>query len=110
MVVQRFKAVVGTILAMQMPLPISAFERLAHIRSASDIHAVLRRMHCTYWTNLECADTEDAELVKECEVFASEHLLHWLETLSWVGKLDIAHRALRSVQKLLVMYSLLWDG
>jgi hypothetical protein len=43
------------------------------------------------------------DLVKEYETFANEHLLHWLETLSWIGKLDIAHRALHSVRKLLVM-------
>ena len=52
--------------------------------------------------HVEGADTEDTDLVKECETFASEHLLHWLETLSWVSKLDIAHRALHSVPKLLV--------
>ena len=62
------------------------------------------RYACTYWINhVEGADTEDADLVKECEAFVNDHLLHWLETLSWVGKLDIAHRALRSVQTLLVM-------
>ena len=48
------------------------------------------------------ADTEDMDLVKEWKTFAREHLLHWLETLSWLGKLDIAHRALRNVQMLLV--------
>jgi hypothetical protein len=197
-VIQRFKAVIGTILAMQMPLPISALQHLAHPQSASDIHAVLRRMQsvimvnkdtpqiyhkslfdflttpdhctedllvdlrvhhtriatrcfqimnkhlkrnildlgdparfmdnaegpaaqgisgdqfhekipaelgyaCTYWMNhVEGADTKDKDLVKECETFAGQHLLHWLEALSWVGKLDIAHRTLRSVQKLLV--------
>jgi hypothetical protein len=206
MVVQRFKAVVGTILAIQMPLPISALEHLAHPWSTSDIHAVLARLqsvimlkkdtpeiyhksffdflttsdHCTedlfidlrvhhtriatqcfqimnkklkrnildlegparfmdnvkglaaqeisedqlrgkiraelryacvYWINhLEGANTEDAVLVKECEAFAIDHLLHWLEALSWVGKLDIAHRALLSVQKLMVMWPQLRGG
>ena len=43
-VIHRFKAVIGTILAIQMPLPISALERLAHPRSVSGIHAVLRRL------------------------------------------------------------------
>jgi hypothetical protein len=198
-VIQRFKAVIGAILAMQMPLPISALEHLARPWSASDIHAVLRRLQsvimlnkdtpqvyhksffdflttadrctedllidmrvhhtriatrcfyimnkhlrrntldlgdparfmdnaeglaaqgisedqlnreipaelryaCIYWINhVEGADNEEAGLVKECETFASEHLLHWLEALSWIGKLDIAHRALRGVQNLLVM-------
>ncbi len=52
--------------------------------------------------HVEVADTEDTDLVKECERFAMEHLLHWLETLSWVDKLDIAHRALHSVAKFMV--------
>src|SRR6266704_5258830 len=61
------------------------------------------RYACIYWMNhVEGADTVDTDLMKECETFTSEHLLHWLETLSWVGKLDIAHRALRSVPTLLV--------
>ena len=203
MVIQRFKTVVGTILAIQIPLPVDALEHLTHPLPASAIHAVLMglrsviifnegvprvyhqsifdflvdRNHCTddlfidlrvhhtriatrcfqimnknlkqnmldlgnparfmdnnealtaqeisedqlhkkipaelryacaYWMNhVEAADTEDTDLVKACERFASEHLLHWLETLSWVGGLDIAHRALRSVLKLLVTYPLL---
>ena len=198
MVVQRFKAIVGTILAIQIPLPISALDRLAHPRAASDIHAVFSRMQsvimvnkdtpqvyhksffdfltnaddcsedllidlrvhhtriatrcfqimnkglkrnildlggpacfmdnaeglaaqgisedqlhrgippelryaCTYWMDhIKDADTEDKDLVKECEKFVNEHLLHWLETLSWAGKLDVAHRALRIVPKHLV--------
>jgi hypothetical protein len=62
------------------------------------------RYACTYWMNhLEGADTGDKDLVKECERFANKHLLHWLETLSWVCKLDIAHGALHSAQKQLVM-------
>ena len=197
-VIQRFKEVIGTILTIQMPLPINALEHLAHPQSATDIHAVLRRLqsviminkdtpqiyhksffdfitsadHCTedvlidlkvhhtriatrcfqimnkslkwnilelddparfmdnaeglaaqgisegqlhrkipaelkyacvYWVNhVKGADTKDTDLIKEYETFANEHLLHWLETLSWVDKLDIAHHVLRSVQKLLV--------
>ena len=66
------------------------------------------RYACVYWVyHVEGADAEDSDLVKECGAFASEHLLHWLETLSLVGKLDIAHRALHNVPKLLVTQALL---
>ena len=203
--VQHFKTVVGTILAIQKPLPISALEHLTLPQSVTDIHVVLTylqsvtmvnsdtpqiyhksfdflttvnrctedlfidlrahhtriamrcfeimnkhlkwnimelggparfmdnaeglaaqeisdgqfnlkipvelRYACVYWLNhIEGADTADADLVKECKRFTSEHLLHWLEGLSWVGELDIAPRALRSIPKLLVKQSLISNG
>jgi hypothetical protein len=52
-VVERFKAVIGTILTIRMPLLISALERLADPRSATDIHAVLRGVQSIIIVNKE---------------------------------------------------------
>jgi hypothetical protein len=58
------------------------------------------RYACKFWGNhIEGADTEDATIMAEMEIFASQHLLHWFEALSLLGKLDVAHCALRSVLK-----------
>ncbi|KIL55303.1 hypothetical protein M378DRAFT_173720 [Amanita muscaria Koide BX008] len=60
------------------------------------------RYACVYWANhLEVANIEDAELMKRLETFVDEHTLHWLEVLSLIGNLDLAHRAIRVVIKLL---------
>ncbi|KIL56387.1 hypothetical protein M378DRAFT_524248 [Amanita muscaria Koide BX008] len=62
---------------------------------------------CAYWVNhLEVANMEDEALVNGLERFADEHILYWLEpldseVLSLVGKLDLAHRAIGVVLKLL---------
>ena len=67
------------------------------------------RYACVYWINhVEGADTKDTILVKESERFTNEHLLHWFETLSWIGNLDVAHRALRSIPKFMVTLLLKW--
>ncbi|KIL62935.1 hypothetical protein M378DRAFT_12561 [Amanita muscaria Koide BX008] len=59
------------------------------------------RYACVYWGNhLEVANTEDAELITRLEKFVDEHTLHWLEVLSLIGNLDLAHRAIRVVIKL----------
>ncbi|KIL62287.1 hypothetical protein M378DRAFT_51075, partial [Amanita muscaria Koide BX008] len=51
---------------------------------------------CVYWANhLEVANVEDADLMNGLEKFVDEHMLHWLEALSLIGKLDSAHRAIR---------------
>ncbi|KIL54495.1 hypothetical protein M378DRAFT_49415, partial [Amanita muscaria Koide BX008] len=58
---------------------------------------------CVYWANhLEVASIEDTDLMNGLEKFMDEHTLHWFEVLSLIGKLDLAHRAIRVVQKLLV--------
>ena len=60
---------------------------------------------CVYWKNhVDSADTDDAELVKMLKAFARKHLVHWLEALSWVSKLDIAHRVLLDLRKVLVSH------
>ena len=64
------------------------------------------RYTCIYWANhLGCADIEDAYLMNELELFGNEHLLHWFEALSWIGKLDLAPRAVDASLKLLVKSS-----
>ena len=61
------------------------------------------RYACTYWINhLEKADIGDTSLMKEVQKFGNEHLLHWFEALSWIRKLDLAHRTVRAALKLLV--------
>ncbi|KIL64864.1 hypothetical protein M378DRAFT_162714 [Amanita muscaria Koide BX008] len=58
------------------------------------------RYACVYWANhLDNAAIENADLMQALKTFAHEHLLHWLETLSWIEKLGSAHRALGVVLK-----------
>ncbi|KIL62312.1 hypothetical protein M378DRAFT_12905 [Amanita muscaria Koide BX008] len=57
---------------------------------------------CVYWANhLEVAHIEDADLMKGLKKFVDEHMLHWLEVLSLIGKLDSAHHAIRVALTLL---------
>ena len=63
------------------------------------------RYACMYWANhFEGADIEDINLIKKVDMFTKEHLLYWLEALSWLCKLELAHRALLTAHNLLVMY------
>ncbi|KAM6503402.1 WD40-repeat-containing domain protein [Amanita muscaria] len=60
------------------------------------------RYACVYWANhLEAANIEDVDLMNRLEKFADEHMLYWLEVLSLIGKLDLAHHAIRIVLRLL---------
>lgn len=73
---------------------------------------------CEYWSShLELANVEDEVFIKELEKFANAHLLHWVETLSWIRKLGSAHHAIRAVMTLLnghsaflELYRLFSDG
>ncbi|KIL62283.1 hypothetical protein M378DRAFT_800456 [Amanita muscaria Koide BX008] len=57
---------------------------------------------CVYWANhLGVANVEDADLINGLEKFVDEHMLHWLEVLSLIGKLDSAIRAIRVALALL---------
>ncbi|KIL62757.1 hypothetical protein M378DRAFT_165433 [Amanita muscaria Koide BX008] len=57
---------------------------------------------CVYWANhLEVANIEDVDLMNRLKKFVDEHMLYWLEVLSLIGKLDLAHRAIRIVLNLL---------
>ncbi|KIL55629.1 hypothetical protein M378DRAFT_173469 [Amanita muscaria Koide BX008] len=57
---------------------------------------------CVYWVNhLEIANIEDLDLMNGLEKFVDEHMLHWFEVLSLIGKLDLAHRAIRVALTLL---------
>ena len=61
------------------------------------------RYACIYWANhIKGAHADDVDLMKEVEQFAIKHLVHWLESLSWVGKLELAHRALRVILDVMV--------
>ena len=61
------------------------------------------RYACIYWANhLQSSDIEHAALTKDLELFAGEHLLHWLEALSLICKLKVASRAVGVPLKLLV--------
>ncbi|KAM6496259.1 hypothetical protein JOM56_008965 [Amanita muscaria] len=62
---------------------------------------------CSYWAihlqgaSIDNFDTGHQELVQELSIFANDHLLHWIEAMSWICKLDLACRALRDVHVLL---------
>ncbi|KIL56359.1 hypothetical protein M378DRAFT_17150 [Amanita muscaria Koide BX008] len=59
------------------------------------------RYACAYWVNhLEVTNMEDEALTNGLERFAYEHMLYWLEVLSLIGKLDLAHTAIYVVLKL----------
>jgi AAA ATPase domain len=61
------------------------------------------RYACIYWANhLGSAVIEDTTLMKDLELFGSEHLLHWIEALSWIRKFNVASRAVDVPLKLLV--------
>ncbi|KIL62922.1 hypothetical protein M378DRAFT_40908, partial [Amanita muscaria Koide BX008] len=63
------------------------------------------RYACVYWANhLEVANIEDTELMNRLEMFVDEHTLHWLEVLSLIGNLNLAHRTIRVVLKLLITW------
>lgn len=63
---------------------------------------------CTYWaTHLHKAgENKNKELVKLLGTFAFIHLLHWLEVLSLLGKLNIGYSALIIAQEYMVGWSL----
>lgn len=68
-----------------------------------------------YWANhFKDANTTNPDLIAALDAFANEHLLHWLEVLSLIGKLDSAHQALSTVLKLRStpseLHQLLSDG
>ncbi|KIL63706.1 hypothetical protein M378DRAFT_164132 [Amanita muscaria Koide BX008] len=51
---------------------------------------------CVYWINhLEVANIKNSDLMRGLKKFVDEHMLHWFEVLSLIGKLDSAHRAIR---------------
>ena len=50
---------------------------------------------CIYWAeHLSQADTENDELLHHVDNFAFNHILNWLEVLSLIKHLDVAHPAL----------------
>ena len=50
---------------------------------------------CIYWAeHLSEADPEDDELLQQVQKFAFNHILNWLEVLSLIKRLDVAHPAL----------------
>jgi hypothetical protein len=62
------------------------------------------RYACVYWANhLESANIEDTDLMNELRLFGDEHLLHWLEALSWIRKLNVASDAVDVTLKLVVI-------
>jgi hypothetical protein len=59
---------------------------------------------CMYWaTHLSKAgDKGKEDLIKQLHTFTFTHLLHWMELLSLVGKLDVANPALIFAQRYVV--------
>ena len=55
---------------------------------------------CIYWVeHLSQADTENDELLQQVENFAFNHILNWLEVLSLIKRLDVAHPALEHTKR-----------
>ncbi|KIL57684.1 hypothetical protein M378DRAFT_16098 [Amanita muscaria Koide BX008] len=53
------------------------------------------RYACVYWANhFEVANIEDSNLRNGLTKFVDGHTLHWLEVLSLIGNLNLAHRAI----------------
>ena len=51
---------------------------------------------CVHWgKHLREADRNSERLVKKFEKFINKHLLHWIETLSWINKLGSADLSLQ---------------
>lgn len=62
---------------------------------------------CRYWgAHLNNAD-HNAELDGLLVTFVAEHLLHWLEALSWLGRLDSAYSTLQQARRFAVRYTFL---
>ncbi|KIL62606.1 hypothetical protein M378DRAFT_25473 [Amanita muscaria Koide BX008] len=60
------------------------------------------RYACVYWANhLKTRNIEDTDLMNGLERFVDEHILHWFEVLSLIGKLHLAHHAIGVLLKLL---------
>jgi hypothetical protein len=52
---------------------------------------------CFWASHLGKVKNMDSNIMALLEEFSKGHLMHWLEALAWIKKLDIAHIALRKV-------------
>ncbi|KAM6495092.1 WD40-repeat-containing domain protein [Amanita muscaria] len=51
---------------------------------------------CIHWAkHLKKADKNNERVVRKFEKFVNKHLLHWIEALSWINKLDSADQSLK---------------
>lgn len=59
---------------------------------------------CIYWAAhlSKAGDKKTTQLLENFHNFAFKHLLHWIELLSFVGKLDVAYPAMKLAQHALV--------
>jgi hypothetical protein len=62
---------------------------------------------CIYWASHMAAGLDDDvglndEVNELVEVFATQHLLHWLEVLSIIGRIDVACSSLEMIYTALV--------
>ncbi|KAF8343564.1 hypothetical protein F5887DRAFT_886532 [Amanita rubescens] len=56
---------------------------------------------CRYWAvHLANSNTVDEPLLLQLRYFVYTHLLHWLEALSLIGKLDVAYRSLEHIRQM----------
>jgi hypothetical protein len=56
---------------------------------------------CRYWAvHVVHSNTVDEKLFFQLRYFVYTHLLHWLEVLSLIGKLDIAYRSLEHIRRM----------
>lgn len=62
------------------------------------------RYACMYWAVhlSKAGDIKSEELIKSLHEFAFTHLLHWIEVLSLIGKLEIAYFSLNNAKQVLV--------
>lgn len=59
---------------------------------------------CIYWAAhlSKSGDDNAEELLKALHKFSFTHMLHWIEVLSLIGKLEVAYPALKLAQQILV--------
>lgn len=66
---------------------------------------------CIYWAAhlSKSGNSITEDLLKSLDTFAFTHLLHWIEVLSLIGKLEMAHTAIKDAQQVLVSgFFVLW--
>jgi hypothetical protein len=81
------------------------FRTNAEIMEASDKKIADEVVYaCMYWaTHLsQAGDSNSHQLQKMLDTFAFTHLLHWIEVLSLIGKLEVAYPAMKLAQTFLV--------
>jgi hypothetical protein len=60
------------------------------VEQAIPIHCQYASIHWAAHLSLVTLGTHHSNIISELQIFSSKHMLHWLECLSLIGKLDVA--------------------